>query len=164
MPENRKRVTILTLFGIKDVNDHATVLKKLSEGFDVNTVDSGGRTLLMEAAIRKDHELIKLLLINGANVNVRDKRSWTALHFAAQEDDLLATKMLVEARADVSAQDDYGNNVVLRAVSMFRGNGDVIQFLIAHGADVNVKNKSGISALDSAKQTSNYNVLPFMDI
>lgn len=164
MRKNRQWVTILNLFGIKDINDHAKVRKKLVEGLDVNTVDSGGRTLLMESVIRKDYELIELLLNYGADVNLGDKRQWTALHFAAQEYDLRSTKMLVEHGADVNAQDDYGNNVVLRAVSMFRGNGDLVQFLISHGANINLKNKHGISALDSANQTSNYNVLPFLGV
>ena len=156
-------ITIISLFGLRNIQDRAGVEEKLRLGFDVDTVDSGGRTLLMEATIWKNHELMEVLLRGGANVNKRDKRDWTALHFAVQEDDLIATKMLVEAGAEVNAQDDYGNNVVLRSVSAFRGNGEVIQFLKAHGADVDLQNKSGISALDSAKQISNYNILQFLE-
>lgn len=164
MNKINKLVTILTLFGIGDIRDHATIHRKLLEGLNIDTVDSGGRTLLMEAAIRKDHTLIEMLLKKGADVNIREKRSWTALHFAVQEYDLRATQMLVEAGADVNAQNDYGNNIALMAVSMFRGNGDVLEYVIDHGADINIKNKSGISALDSAKQTSNYNALSFMNV
>lgn len=156
-------VTIISLFGLSSIHDHAGVDEKLRMGFNVDTADSGGRTLLMEATIWKNHQLIEMLLRAGADVNKRDKRDWTALHFAAQEDDLLATKLLLEAGADVNAQDDYGNNVVLRSVSAFRGKGEVIQCLIAHGADVDLKNKSGISALGSAKQTTNYNILQFLE-
>src|SRR5215204_247361 len=163
MNETKKMVTILTLFGIKDILDHATVLRKLREGLEINTVDSGGRTLLMEAVIRSDHELIDLLLESGADVNIRDKRDWTAPHFAVQEYDLVSTKQLISHGADVNARDDYGNNIISRAVMNSLGRGDVIQLLLAHGADAHFKNKSGISAFDSARAISNYNVIQYFE-
>ena len=161
MKENKKMLTILTLFGIKEIHDHVAIIKKLHAGTDVDTVDSGGRTLLMEAVIKRDHELINILINNGADVNIRDKRNWTALHFAAQEYDLLSTQKLVQGGANVDAQDDYGNSVISRAVFNSRGRGDVIQVLLNHGADVNIKNNSGISALDLAKRISNYDIVQF---
>ena len=163
MKKCKEWTTIQRLFGINHLDEHSTVSKKLNEGLDVNTVDSGGRTLLMEAVVQQEHDLIKLLIDHGADPNIRDKRQWTALHFAAQNYDLRATQMLVEAGADVNAKDDYDNNVISRAVLNSKGKGDVIRFLKSHGADFNVKNKSGISALDVASRTSNYDLLPFLE-
>ena len=156
------RQTIFTVFGIKNLNETESIVRKLSEGFDVNAVDSGGRTLLMQAAIDNNHELVKILLDHGADPNIREERNWTALHFAVQEYNPFSTKLLLKKGADVNAQDDYGNSVVSRAVMNSRGRGDVIQLLCEYGADVNLKNRSGISALDSAKNIANYDIVPFL--
>ncbi len=163
MKQSKKRFTILNVFGVLNVTDHAGIHEKLREGLDINTVDWGGRTMLMEAVIQKEYDLMKLLIDHGADPNIRDKRNWTALHFAAQNYDLRATQLLVEVGADVNAKDDYGNNAIFKAVMNFEGNGDVIQFLKSHGADFNEKNKSGISVLDVARRTSNYDLLPFLE-
>ena len=156
------RTTVLTIFGITDINNHEAVKVELEKGIDVNVTDSGGRTLLMEAAIKRDHELVALLIANNADVNISDERRWTALHFAAQEYDIETTKLLVDAGAEVNALDDYGNSVISKAVLNSKGRGDVITFLIANGADVNLHNHSGISALDLARKISNYNVLQYL--
>jgi uncharacterized protein len=157
------RVTILTLFSVKTVTEHVTILKRLRDGLDINTVDSGGRTLLMEAVIKGDHELVDMLIAQGADVNIRDKRNWTALHFAAQAYDLTSVRDLVVHGADIDAQDDFGNAPLWRATFNSRGRGDVIQFLLAHGADKNLKNNTGISALDLAKTVSNYDISQFFE-
>jgi ankyrin repeat protein len=163
MKQDKKRLTILNIFDVSDLTNHALIHDKLRKGLGINTVDSGGRTLLMEAVVRKDHDLMKLLVDQGADPNIRDKREWTALHFAAQNCDLFATKLLVKVGADVNAKDDCGNNVILRAVMNSKGNGDVIRFLKSHGAEISEKNKSDISALDLAKNIFNYNLLPFLE-
>lgn len=150
----KKRVTILTLFGVRDVGEHEMIQSLLERGFDINTSDSGGRTMLMEAVIRKDQWLIEKLLSKGADVNVRDHRNWTALHFAAQNYDIVSTRLLLENGGEVNAQDSYGNNVLWRAVFESRGSVDLLQLLIKYGADPTAKNNSGISASDVAKTIS----------
>jgi ankyrin repeat protein len=157
------RKTILTLFGILKITEHVTILRRLREGLDINTVDSGGRTLLMEAVVKGDHELVDILIERGADVNIRDQRNWTALHFAAQANDLVSVRKLVEHRAEINAQDDFGNTPIANAVFNSRGKGEVIQFLLTHGADRSKKNNSGISAVDLAKTISNYDVAKFFE-
>lgn len=164
MGKSKKRFTILSVFEITDLDDIDAVLMKLRHGLDVNAIDSDGRTLLMEATIWRKHRLMEILIRQGADVNKREKREWTALHFAAQDYDLRSVKLLVENGAEINAIDDYGANVLLRAVMNAKGQGDVIKFLVKHGADGHVKNKSGISALDSAKNISNYDLLPFFEL
>jgi ankyrin repeat protein len=158
----KKSITVLHLFGIKDIDEYDAVLKRLNEGFDINTFDSGGRTLLMEAVIRKNQKLAELLIERGADVNRRDERNWTALHFAAQEYDPISTRLLLQSEADVNAQNDFGNSVISTAVFNCDGTDVVIRLLINYGADINIKNNSGISALDLAKSITNYNITPFL--
>lgn len=155
--------TILTLFGLTTISDHETIRKRLLEGLDIDTVDTGGRTLLMEAAVQKDQELASFLVEKGSDVEKRDRRGWSALHFAAQRNDPIIVDLLLRHRADANAQDVYGNSVLAEAVLSSRGSGDVIKLLLASGADATVENKSGISALTLANNIANYDVRQFFD-
>jgi uncharacterized protein len=153
--------TILDVFGVTSLKDISVVVEKLESGIDVNTVDSGARTLLMEASIRKNHALLEVLLNFGADPNLREEKQWTALHFAAQENDPVSIRLLLESGADANAQNDYGNSVISTAVLNSRGEGDSIKLLLEYGANPSVKNKSGISAIDLANRISNYDVIRF---
>ena len=147
-----KKSTIQSLFGILRLDETANILMRLNSGFDVNTVDSGGRTLLMQATIEKNHDLMKILIEHNADVNIRDQRQWTALHFAAQNYDFVSTKLLVENQADLNALDDYGNSVISRALFSSKHQSPLlIKLLLEKGADPSLKNTSGISALNLAQ-------------
>ncbi|HQU94431.1 MAG TPA: ankyrin repeat domain-containing protein, partial [Pyrinomonadaceae bacterium] len=106
--------------------------------------------LLMEAVIRKDHELMSVLIRSGADVEIRDKRGWTALHFAAQNSDELAAKLLIDAGANVNSKESHGNNVIWRAVFDAQDGFDLLKLLLSRGALVTEKNDRGISAMDLA--------------
>ena len=161
MNRNNKRYTIESVFEISNLDEIEKIRKKLNSGLDINVVDSGGRTLLMQACIEQNHELIEILLKMGAAVNIREERNWTALHFAAQNHDITAMTLLIEKGADVNAKDDYDNSVILKATSGSGGNGESIRLLLKHGADCKVKNKSGISALDLAKMVTNFDLMQY---
>ena len=159
LTRDKKRRTILEFFGINNLNEIDTISAKLKGGFDVDTKDSGGRTLLMQAVIEKNYDLMTFLVENGADVNSQDARSWTALHFGAQNSDHDAVKILLENKADVTRVDDYGNSVLSTAVFNSRGECSVIKLLLSFGADASVKNKSGVSAMSLAHTISNYDVM-----
>ena len=163
MSKGTKPETILSILGIRDISDHAAILQKLDGVLDVDTSDSGGRTLLMEAVIRGDRHLVEILVNKGASVNLRDVRGWTALHFAAQAYDPDIVKLLLDAGADANAQDDWGNGTLFTAVYNSRGRGEVIKLLLANGADQNRANKSGISAHSLAGSISNYDIAQFFE-
>lgn len=155
-------MTILSLFGISKISEHDCIVERLKGGLDVNTVDIGGRTLLMEAVIKNDCDLVRILLDWNADVTVCDNRNWTALHFAVQAEDEESIKLLLKYGAEIDAQDDYGNTPLTRAILGFRGTGEVVKLLVANGADINLVNNSGLSALGIASTISNYDVVQFL--
>lgn len=141
--------TILSIFGVVRISQHREILDAIdSESLNVDVADTGGRTMLMEAVIRKDAILVDELIARGADVKWTDKRQWTALHFAAQNNDLNIGKKLIAAGADVNAQDDIGNNVISRAVFNSREDHSLVKELLENGADPNHKNSNGRSASD----------------
>ena len=153
-----KNISILTLFEIKGLDEVDAIAAKLKDGFDVNTIDSGGRTLLMQSAIERNHKVMKFLIDNEADVNLQDERLWTALHFAAQNSDHEAVRILLENKGDVTKIDDHGNSILSTAVLNSKGKCVVIRLLLSFGADAGVKNKSGVSALGLANTISNYDI------
>jgi uncharacterized protein len=155
--------TIVVLVGVNNIIDTSAILAAIESGFDLNTRDSDGRTLLMEAVIYRNYELMRVLISKEADVDSSDRRGWAALHFAAQNYDAIATSALIVAGADVNSQDAFQNSVLSTAVLNSKGQGDVIGLLISSGADKKVKNLSGISAEDLAKTISNYDLLPFLE-
>ncbi len=71
----------------------------------------------------------------------------------AQLGDLIALKLHLERGVYVDVQDQYGWTALMCAVR--EGQGEVAQFLLETGADVNIRDNQGRSVLDVAESTIN---------
>uniref|UniRef100_A0A8C1MKE6 Ankyrin repeat domain 52 n=1 Tax=Cyprinus carpio TaxID=7962 RepID=A0A8C1MKE6_CYPCA len=80
----------------------------LLAGFDINTVDSQGRTCLHVAASGGNVECLKLLLNSGAALNKKDNFGRSPLHYTSVNGSYLCTVALVKAGADVNELDVNG--------------------------------------------------------
>ena len=127
--------------------DTAKVMALLGRGANVNAKGKySGWTPLMLAARKGDTELLNLLLSHGADVNAKSPvQNRTALMEAVRNRKIEAAKALLTAYPDVDAVDWEGYTVLMFAA--VSGQRDSVNVLLAHGADVNVKNKVGSSAL-----------------
>ena len=67
------------------------------------------------------------------------------MHYAAQNGWPAIVDLLLQAAADVDAQDEYGNTPLWRAVFNYRGDVAVIEKLLAAGADSTLANDHGVS-------------------
>ena len=127
--------------------DTAAVVESLSEGADVNAQGRySGWTPLFLAARKGETDLVNFLLSHGADVNVKSSlRNRTAIMEAVRNRSVETVKALLTANPDVDAVDWEGyTGLMFAAVS---GQRDIVDVLLNHGADVNVKNKVGSSAL-----------------
>ena len=121
-----------------------------------------GATPLMRAAKNGDAPAIRILLANGADAAVAQKNHTTALMFAAglgrglgvfakdyaTEAELLeAVQLLVAHGADVNAVSDNGQTAMHSAA---QASDDIVRFLAAHGARLDVKDKQGRTPVDIA--------------
>jgi ankyrin repeat protein len=116
----------------------------------------------MHMAIAKDKlDILKLLLDRKANLNVRDTYSLTPLHEAAVNGKANIVTMLIEAGADVNAQQKRFSlpcgsgeeetpqlNTPLHKAAA-RGNPETIKALLAGKADINAANVRGQTPLMS---------------
>lgn len=104
----------------------------------------------IQNAIRNsDLEAVKLILQNDPSSASRPGgRGFPPIILAAYSEDQAICELLIEAGADVNAQDIAGNTALMGVC--FKGFNDIVQFLIEKGADVNLKNKVGGTALSFA--------------
>ena len=145
-------------------NDTETIRLLVEAGNDVNAADFAGFTPLIHAAFNNNLEVARLLLAKGANVNAMSSDgafqkvkngsialgNWTPLSAAAAAGSPSLVKLFLDAGANVNAPDVRGMTALMLAISTDRQNAEVIQLLLARGADVAATSKAGETALDWA--------------
>ena len=147
----------------------ASVEQLLAKGAHVNAHATRGQTALMWAVAQKHADVVKVLLAHGADVHARSD-GWsevmavpphghleynraiphgrdTALMFAARVGDVASATLLVAAGADVNDADAWG--VSATAMAAHAGYGELVGFLLDHGADANAS-AAGFAALHAA--------------
>ena len=173
---NRYGVTPLSLAA---VNGSAAMIEALLEaGADPNTSAPAGETVLMTAARTGKVAAVRSLIARGADVNAREGSfGETALMWAAAENHADVSRLLVDRGADVNARSnlvDLPNvkvdfaTMVVTALSrggltplMFaarQGAGDAAAALAGAGANLNLTDPDGMSALVIAIINAHYDV------
>jgi ankyrin repeat protein len=133
--------------------DIEAVKKYLDNGGNVNLQDEPGMTPLHHAVNSdrkgKNFEMVKLLIERGANVKAIDDTHHTPLHWASNKE---TAELLIDAGANVNAKTKRTGETLLFSAAHGAAQGasksyrtylDLTKMLIAKGADVNVKLKSG---------------------
>lgn len=128
-----------------------------------------GSTPLHAAAGSGDLEAVKMLLAAGADANLNTADNQTALMFATQArgpNGVEIMRALHEAGADVNATALYHHLARIRGGTALHyavraGNAAALDELIAYGADVNIKDPDGLTALDYAEARG---YIPFLQM
>ncbi len=107
---------------------------------------------LCDAVSHNDKIQFHSLIQSGAEVNGVDKCGYSPLSWAALEGRCEMAKILIDKGANLEFKDPYGNTPLLQAVLSFSINGrEMIDVLLAAGADPNAENKNGFSPAHFAK-------------
>jgi ankyrin repeat protein len=131
--------------------------------FDMRWTDLKGGTSFSRAAWNGDVEVMRLLLERGADPNVVTEKGETALlllagagwplgqgYIRSQEEITAALDLLVEKLGmDVNAATTEGITPVIGAI--FKGDNFVVQYLVDHGARLDVKDAKGRGVIEWAQ-------------
>ncbi|XP_076754499.1 uncharacterized protein LOC143425517 isoform X1 [Xylocopa sonorina] len=101
------------------------------------------------AAQSNDLDRVKVLLKKGVSVNVEDLAGYTALHYAARNGHHEICKILLKNDAAVNAQTRCGRATALHRAAM-QGHVNIVELLLKFGANPNLKDADGYTALHKA--------------
>ncbi len=136
---------------------HVDVLAVLLDsGADIEARDQYRQTPLSRAAKLGHVEAVRLLLDRGANIETREEKFGAApLHEAALHGHIDVVKLLLEYGADVNAKNNTGRTPFWAAAFPHSynvvGDASLLEYLMAKGADPNVRDVSGMSMLTYAE-------------
>lgn len=114
---------------------------------EVEATSPAGETLLMMAALRGRLDMMKQLIARGAQIN---REGWTPLHYAASGTEVASTELLLDLHAEIDARAPNGNTPLMMAAGF--GSVDAADLLALRGADVALRNKAGLNAVDYARK------------
>lgn len=109
------------------------------------TLNRHGETALMLAAIQNRLDVAQALVERGAEVN---QPGWTALHYAATRGHREMIRFLLDQSAYIDAEAPNGNTPLMMAAQFAPPL--TSKLLLEEGADPNLRNNLGRSALDLA--------------
>ncbi len=146
-------------------NNNFESFKELATIQDViNYKDKEQRTLLFYAIIEEKYLFFDYLLKNKAFINVVDRHGYSPLHYAINEYRIRMVRKLIDNGANIEMFDSYGNNVIARAVLTSKGRKDIINYLLEKGANPNIPNYKGYTAIDMAKVIGNKSIIELFSV
>ena len=116
--------------------NHEAVRSLLQQHVDVNAPQGDGATALAWAAHWDDMETAELLIRAGANVNAANSYGVTPLALACTNESAAMVERLLKAGADANGA-PTGTPALM--VAARTGNVEIVNSLLAHGANVNAK-------------------------
>ena len=126
---------------------HPDVAKLLLErGSGIDARDAQGRPVLNVAAREGHAFLTRFLLDRGADVDGTDPSGATALMEASNKK---TAELLLARKASIGMLNDKGSSALHEAAA--RGRPGVVKLLLEHGADAELKDDDGATALSLAR-------------
>ena len=135
---------------------------------EVNTKDNNRSTPLHQAAqnYRGDFpEVVQLLLDHHAEVSLHDSDGNTPLHCAAFRGHFKVVQILLRLNAEVNSLNNEGSTPLHQAsegVPNDGGDPDTVRLLLVHGADIQVRNRSGQIASEVARGPRRQEILDLL--
>jgi len=119
-------------------------VKTLYKRMGVNRKDRKERTLLLNAALCGELELVEWAVLHHAHLDHQDEHGMGALHFAVQEEQTEIVELMLRSGISVDLQDEFGNTALWRAM-MDKVDANIIELLLRYGANPDKANHYGVT-------------------
>jgi ankyrin repeat protein len=135
---------------------HVEAAKRLiARGADVNAQDDIRDSAFLLASARGHTEIVRAALTAGADLKSTNRYGGTALIPACHYGHVDTVRLLLSTAIDVNHINHLGWSALLEAVILGDGGArysEIVQLLIAHGANVTLADKHGVTPLAHAEQ------------
>ena len=122
--------------------------RAIDHGFDVNSHDKWGFTLLHRSCVCRNHAVVALLLERGSNTEAIATDLWTPLHLASISGAMGCPTLLVAGGANRNARDKNGKTPLHLAA--YIGHVEIVRELVQLGLSKTATDNSGHAPLDQA--------------
>ena len=136
----------MLILAIKDKSNQVIDLLLQNPKIDVDLSNKSGETPLMIASIEGNLPLVKTLVLK--HKALLDHISWTPLHYACARGHLDVAQFLIANGATVDSL-SLGNTTPLM-MAVQSGNELLVKLLLDKGADLQIRNSNGLTAIDIA--------------
>ncbi|OWF65742.1 hypothetical protein B6A14_08215 [Polynucleobacter hirudinilacicola] len=136
----------MLILAIRDKSTNVIDALLNDKRIDVDLSNKSGETPLMMASIEGNLPLVKTLVL-GHKAQL-DHIGWTPLHYACAKGHLEVAQFLVANGAIVDSLSVGNTTPLMMAVQS--GNEQLVKFLLDKGADLQLKNANGLTAIDIA--------------
>lgn len=152
-----KRHFYRVIIDLKDQIEEDELLFALKNGFNIDSTEYLGETLLMYCCASNNEYVIKknieLLFKYGADVNILNENGQDALMIFCEnneEDPKNIVSLLLKYGANANLVDKHNYSTLMWSCGY--GNKKIIKLLLEYGADKTIKNDRGQTALDVARK------------
>lgn len=136
----------------------------LADTMDINLKDGRGWSLLHYSIACDQKSAFDYLIGKGIGINAEDNSGRSPLLLAIQRNKLALIDELfaIKANANFNLANQEGTTVLMEAV--LNDNVDIAKLLIKNGADLNIKNGRGNTALGIAKREGSKQMLTLLEV
>lgn len=154
-PEEVQAALDRRLIQAAKANDVGQVAGLIRAGGDVNAKDSIQDSAFLYAGAEGFNEVLRLTLSNGADVSSTNRYGGTALIPASEHGHVETVRILLEAGVPVNHINNLGWTALQEAILLNNGGSrqqEVVQLLLAAGADPAIPDPQGRTALENARR------------
>jgi uncharacterized protein len=155
---------------IKDLNGDTVIMKicklniveKLVKyGAEIDAQNNAGETALMHAVkCINNVELIDFLINLGADPTIKDNKGNNLLIKSLEAGDFLFDAILELNSIDINEKNNKGYTALMMAI--YNGQNRRARILLDKGANINLRSKDGLTAIDLAHKTNNDYIINYI--